>query len=89
MLPERRRVERLDRDAPSLRAVVNGVAAGAGDVPDFAPYASWYGQMAPPVGVLDAFVSIHGVPLDRVAVRDGGDGDGAYAEDVHPPARAP
>ena len=58
----------LDRDAPSLRAVVNGVAAGAGDVPDFAPYASWYGQMAPPVGVLDAFVSIHGVPLDRVAV---------------------
>jgi len=47
---------------------VNGVAAGAGDVPDFAPYASWYGQMAPPVGVLDAFVSIHGVPLDRVAV---------------------
>ena len=33
-----------------------------------AVHASWYGQMAPPVGVLDAFVSIHGVPLDRVAV---------------------
>ena len=58
----------LDRDAPSLRAVADAVAAGAGSVPDFAPHASWYGQMAPPVGMLDAHVTIHGVPLERVAV---------------------
>ena len=58
----------LDRDAPSLRTVAESVAAGAGDVSDFAPHASWYAQMAPPVGVLDAFVSIHGVSLERVAV---------------------
>ena len=58
----------LERDTASLRSVANGVAAGAGDVDDFAPHASWYGQMAVPVGVLDAFVTITGAPLDRVSV---------------------
>ena len=35
-----------------------------------APYASWYGQMAPAVGVLDAFVSIHGGVWTASSVRD-------------------
>jgi hypothetical protein len=58
----------LERNTASLRSVADGVAAGAGDVDDFAPYASWYGSMAVPVGVLDAFVTIAGAPYERVSV---------------------
>lgn len=58
----------LERDTASLRSVADGVAAGAGDVDDFAPYANWYGSMAVPVGVLDAFVTIAGAPYERVSV---------------------